>query len=205
MSDNRAARSGCRAAQSSTISANKACGLASMREVRSIALSQLLAVDGFPRGRRPAADPSSLACSLTPALIAQNHMTALYRPTHSLKRAAAPKPRQMKNPPARSRTGPSDFPLRTEQDDSQMTNENFPTEYRIYFSDELIELNFVLRVEPRPLTAAIMARLMPAAIKPYSMAVAPDSSFQNFAKNFFTIPPEQKRLDTTDTRSQLSR
>jgi hypothetical protein len=43
-----------------------------------------------------------------------------------------------------------------------------------YFSDVLMLVNFVLRVEPRPLTAAIMARLMPAAIRPYSIAVAPD-------------------------------
>jgi len=37
----------------------------------------------------------------------------------------------------------------------------------------------VLRVVPRPLTAVMMARLMPAAIKAYSMAVAPDWSAKN--------------------------
>ena len=45
-----------------------------------------------------------------------------------------------------------------------------------YFSEVLIEVNCVLRLVPRPLTAAIMASAMPAAIRPYSMAVAPLSS-----------------------------
>ena len=31
--------------------------------------------------------------------------------------------------------------------------------------------------EPNPFTAVMMASAMPAAIRPYSMAVAPDSSF----------------------------
>lgn len=43
-----------------------------------------------------------------------------------------------------------------------------------YFSDELIVEKFVFRVEPRPLTAAMIASAMPAAIRPYSIAVAPD-------------------------------
>jgi hypothetical protein len=37
-------------------------------------------------------------------------------------------------------------------------------------------LNVVLSCEPSELTTAIIATEMPAAIKPYSMAVAPDSS-----------------------------
>jgi hypothetical protein len=49
-----------------------------------------------------------------------------------------------------------------------------------YFSEVLIELNVVFRVEPRPLTAAMIASAIPAAISPYSIAVAPHSSFQNF-------------------------
>jgi hypothetical protein len=48
-----------------------------------------------------------------------------------------------------------------------------------YFSDVFRLEKDVLRVEPRPLTAAMMARLMPAAISAYSIAVAPD----RFAKN----------------------
>ena len=39
-------------------------------------------------------------------------------------------------------------------------------------SEVLIDVNMELRVVPRPLTTAMMARLMPAAIKPYSIAVA---------------------------------
>jgi hypothetical protein len=42
-----------------------------------------------------------------------------------------------------------------------------------YFSEVLIEVNWVFRVVPRPLTTAMIARAMPAAISPYSMAVAP--------------------------------
>lgn len=43
-----------------------------------------------------------------------------------------------------------------------------------HFNEELIELKLVLRVEPRPFTAAMMASAIPAAIRPYSIAVAPD-------------------------------
>ena len=41
--------------------------------------------------------------------------------------------------------------------------------------DEKVVLSFV----PTPLTAVIMATAMPAAIRPYSMAVAPESSARN--------------------------
>ena len=41
-----------------------------------------------------------------------------------------------------------------------------------YFSWDEIELNVVLSFVPRPFTTAIMATEMPAAIKPYSMAMA---------------------------------
>jgi hypothetical protein len=47
-----------------------------------------------------------------------------------------------------------------------------------YFSDELISLNLVFRLVPRPFTTAMMANEIPAAISPYSIAVAPDSSDQ---------------------------
>jgi hypothetical protein len=50
----------------------------------------------------------------------------------------------------------------------------------VYFREVLIESNLVLRFEPRPLTTAMIASEIPAAIKPYSMAVAPDSSDKNF-------------------------
>jgi len=58
-----------------------------------------------------------------------------------------------------------------------------------YFNDVLIELNMVFRLLPRPLTATIIAIEMPAAIRPYSIAVAPLSSARNFAKICFTFCP----------------
>ena len=63
------------------------------------------------------------------------------------------------------------------------------TEAVDYFSEVLTVVNLALRVVPIPLTAAIIARLMPAAIKPYSIAVAAVSSAQNLARIFFTVPP----------------
>jgi hypothetical protein len=48
-----------------------------------------------------------------------------------------------------------------------------------YFSELFIDVNRPFRFEPRPLTAAMMARLMPAAINPYSIAVAADWSAKN--------------------------
>jgi len=45
-----------------------------------------------------------------------------------------------------------------------------------------MEVNLSFRLEPRPLTIAMIAREIPAAIKPYSMAVAPLSSVRNFEK-----------------------
>jgi hypothetical protein len=40
----------------------------------------------------------------------------------------------------------------------------------------------VVNFEPTPCTTAMIATEMPAAIRPYSMAVAPDSSFRNFKR-----------------------
>ena len=48
-----------------------------------------------------------------------------------------------------------------------------------YFSEVLIEVNWVFKVVPSPLTAAMIASAMPAAIRPYSIAVAPASSDKN--------------------------
>ena len=45
---------------------------------------------------------------------------------------------------------------------------------RTYFSELLIDENLSLSEVPRPFTTAIIARAMPAAISPYSIAVAPD-------------------------------
>src|SRR3954467_13457057 len=41
--------------------------------------------------------------------------------------------------------------------------------------------NLAFNVVPRLLTTVMIAQEMPAAIRPYSMAVNPDSSFANFA------------------------
>src|SRR5438309_11356214 len=46
-----------------------------------------------------------------------------------------------------------------------------------YFSEVEIVLKLVDSCLPTPLTAVMIAIAMPAAIRPYSMAVAPDSSF----------------------------
>jgi hypothetical protein len=48
-----------------------------------------------------------------------------------------------------------------------------------YFSELLMLSNFVLSVVPRPFTTEMIAIEIPAAIRPYSMAVAPDSSLKN--------------------------
>jgi hypothetical protein len=50
---------------------------------------------------------------------------------------------------------------------------------RTYFSDVLIEANLVLSFDPIPLTTAMIASEMPAAMRPYSMAVAAVSSARN--------------------------
>jgi hypothetical protein len=56
----------------------------------------------------------------------------------------------------------------------------FPADESGYFSELLIEVNLVLILVPSPFTTAMIANEMPAAIKPYSIAVAPDSSARNF-------------------------
>ena len=57
-----------------------------------------------------------------------------------------------------------------------------------YFKELLIEVNLELRLLPNPFTVTIMAIDIPAAIRPYSIAVAPDSSRKNFPiKDFITF------------------
>jgi len=48
-----------------------------------------------------------------------------------------------------------------------------------YFSCVEMLPKLVFSLVPMPFTAAIIATEMPAAMRPYSMAVAPDSFFQN--------------------------
>src|SRR5882757_4469193 len=56
-----------------------------------------------------------------------------------------------------------------------------------YFSELLMVSKFVLSLVPRPLTAVMIAIAIPAAIRPYSMAVAPDSSLTKRETRFFII------------------
>ena len=51
---------------------------------------------------------------------------------------------------------------------------------RNHFKEVLIEPNLSFIVLPRPFTTVMIASAIPAAIRPYSIAVAPDSSDQNF-------------------------
>jgi hypothetical protein len=61
-----------------------------------------------------------------------------------------------------------------------------------YLRDVLIDVNLFLRLVPSPFTIAIIASEIPAAIKPYSMAVAPDSSARNLRIVFITPMCRQK-------------
>ena len=45
---------------------------------------------------------------------------------------------------------------------------------RNHLSEVLIDVNLSFSEVPRPFTTAMIARAMPAAISPYSIAVAPD-------------------------------
>jgi len=53
---------------------------------------------------------------------------------------------------------------------------------RTHFNELLTEVNLSLRLLPKPFTTAIIASAIPAAIRPYSIAVAPDSSDKKFDK-----------------------
>lgn len=55
-----------------------------------------------------------------------------------------------------------------------------------YFREVLMLTKFVDSFVPKPLTAVMIAMAMPAAIKPYSMAVAAVSSARNFRTMFMT-------------------
>jgi hypothetical protein len=60
-----------------------------------------------------------------------------------------------------------------------------------YFNEVLIAVNLVLSLEPSPFTAVRIAREMPAAIRPYSMAVAAVSSFKNLEIIFTASVPSR--------------
>src|ERR1700688_4260316 len=56
-----------------------------------------------------------------------------------------------------------------------------------YFKELLTDANMPLRLVPRPFTTAMIASAMPAAIRPYSIAVAPESLDKNFNNLCFTF------------------
>lgn len=58
---------------------------------------------------------------------------------------------------------------------------------RNYFKELLTEPNLSFKVVPRLFTTVMIASAIPAAIRPYSIAVAPDSSDQNFKTMRFKI------------------
>src|SRR3954454_18082096 len=68
----------------------------------------------------------------------------------------------------------------------------------------LVNLSF--KFVPRPLTTVMIAIEMPAAISPYSMAVAPDWSFRKRAKSLLIKIPQLGRLkhDTRAIAAQLN-
>src|SRR5262245_3810563 len=57
-----------------------------------------------------------------------------------------------------------------------------------YLSAVATEVNVVFSFEPSVPTTVMMATEMPAAMRPYSIAVAPDSSFTNFSITFIVMP-----------------
>jgi hypothetical protein len=71
-----------------------------------------------------------------------------------------------------------------------------PADAAAYFRELLIEVNMLLRFVPRPFTVAMIAIEIPAAISPYSMAVAPESFRQKPKTNFFIILPSISTLGT---------
>ncbi len=68
-----------------------------------------------------------------------------------------------------------------------------------YFSELLIEVNLSFRLEPRPLTTAMIASEMPAAIRPYSIAVAPDSLDKNCLRMRFNSASREVVLAAANT------
>jgi hypothetical protein len=59
-----------------------------------------------------------------------------------------------------------------------------------YFSADETDVKVVLSLVPTPFTTVMMTTAMPAAISPYSIAVAPDSSPKNFNTRCFTTSPK---------------
>jgi hypothetical protein len=71
-----------------------------------------------------------------------------------------------------------------------------------YFSDELIEANFVFSLAPSPFMTEMIASAMPAEINPYSIAVAPESSDRNAFKRLIILVVLPGRYPRMTTASQ---
>src|SRR5262249_41693331 len=56
-----------------------------------------------------------------------------------------------------------------------------------YFRADETDVKVVFSLPPRVVTTVMIATEMPAAMRPYSMAVAPDSSFANLTSVFMTL------------------
>ena len=71
-----------------------------------------------------------------------------------------------------------------------------------YRNAEEIDVNVALSLVPRPVTTGIMATAMPVAIRPYSIAVAPLSSFRNLKMTRTMAAPY--RADSLSLQSLLA-
>ena len=60
---------------------------------------------------------------------------------------------------------------------------------KVYFKELSIDVNKPARLVPRPFTAAMITIEIPAAMSPYSIAVAPLSSRQKRKTKFFIVLP----------------
>ena len=69
----------------------------------------------------------------------------------------------------------------------------------VHFRELLTDVNTPLRLVPRPFTAAMIAIEIPAAMSPYSMAVAPVSSRQSRKTKFFIVLPSNVFAETEST------
>ena len=66
-----------------------------------------------------------------------------------------------------------------------------------YFSELLSDANFELSLPPIPFTVEMIISEIPAAISPYSIAVAPDSSARNFFSIFIAVASPVARCVAT--------
>jgi hypothetical protein len=70
-----------------------------------------------------------------------------------------------------------------------------------YFKEVLTELNLSFKVVPSPFTAVMIASAIPAAIRAYSIAVAPDSSDQSLDNMLLTSRLHSKICSGSNTRN----